>query len=1095
MTFQTHQAKSAKLASEFAFFSDTPNEPRRGLVSRRLEGRRCVSRHDETPARFKRRALSARFRQERTSGQLQADRYQDMRFGTRHREGFAGVRSGVQGVAASYDVAHRTGVNHLVADRPQFVSHASFRRRGFALFQVPDGPQVVEMLHGSIPLRSRGKATAFDFDETAVFPFGKLAENGRVQRRVRRLASGTRPIAGVRHRGNHFLGVQRFLGFAQDFQRRLDTRELLFAGRCRHTRRVGPVRLLCDSFAGSRFAGRTGRRRRSCFTKQPLSRFDSDLFVGRKIRGVPAAGRVGRVDSYDDLLVGHVGVVLAAYFYVCLLHRSFSERERFVVGCHLQATGTTRRYAKPPCWRFGFGLQDRPQNALVELFQQLAKDVVLFEQRAGRSAMVEVGNLKGVYQGPKVFGDAVVALANLLGGMCVHVSEERCKGFGAGLLGFVHGHGLFSGGKGGYVLPLGVKTHEPWFSKHIKRISASSGNVFKRLSRTRITPERVANSGSKVFPEMFLQFAELFAKMLQGTDVLPIQRCGFATWCRQVFDRFVQVFEQREGLNVRGGVGVFEFGVGHGCVSRFEKGKEAGFERSPRWKGPADKGPRLAIAAGFPGSLAAVANLPAFDDVDDRVFRDVLVVEVLAGVFLAGFVHLRAAGDAGDSVFKGPILLRHQTHFGVRPVLFAVLVQQFDQGVNRHRWVSVFGKENSSCVDTHEPWFSRHSKRIRPAICSLFACFSISPTCPIKATCRRPRNTRPLRVTYANDATRAPENANVLKETNAQKKSRGVGRGVEGKKLVGRLDRLVVLASHLQKLLLDRFPVAGLFAGRKLAVSFRAKGSFTPADGPAKAVVQAVEFRFAFARAVAIPAAFGARSFGVVPTATASRGQSQLGQAQYHLDVAEQFGFVQRAGEGSNLDPVSAASKVRQVQKVVAVRFAVSLCSVLVAVAFDLLRPSISLASFRSRGSVDGSLVVSDQAYQPSQGGRVAVPSDRDVKAAAFVNPSPACFDRVDRSLYVLKSVVAAKDRRYELGVLASDRRADAAIAFCFPAFGQPSYRQAVVVSADRRGVVSGQVSFDFDTEGDVVGVHGWVSERWLGSCVSRGVLLAACDT
>lgn len=126
----------------------------------------------------------------------------------------------------------------------------------------------------------------------------------------------------------------------------------------------------------------------------------------------------------------------------------------------------------------------------------------------------------------------------------VHVSEERAKGFGAGGLGFVHGHGLFSGGKIRYVLPLGVKTHEPWFSKHIKRILASSGNVFQRFSRTRITPERVAKSRSKVFSEMFLQFAELFAKMLQGTNVFPIQRRGFAAWCRQVFDRFVNVLHR-----------------------------------------------------------------------------------------------------------------------------------------------------------------------------------------------------------------------------------------------------------------------------------------------------------------------------------------------------------------------------------------------------------------------------------------------------------------------------------------------------------------------------------------------------------------------
>lgn len=50
---------------------------------------------------------------------------------------------------------------------------------------------------------------------------------------------------------------------------------------------------------------------------------------------------------------------------------------------------------------------------------------------------------------------------------------------------------------------------------------------------------------------------------------------------------------------------------------------------------------------------------------------------------------------------------------------------------------------------------------------------------------------------------------------------------------------------------------------------------------------------------------------------------------------------------------------------------------------------------------------------------------------------------------------------RYEFGVLASHRFADAAVAFSLLPFGQPSDRQAVVVSADRRVVVS-------DAEGDI---------------------------
>ncbi len=49
---------------------------------------------------------------------------------------------------------------------------------------------------------------------------------------------------------------------------------------------------------------------------------------------------------------------------------------------------------------------------------------------------------------------------------------------------------------------------------------------------------------------------------------------------------------------------------------------------------------------------------------------------------------------------------------------------------------------------------------------------------------------------------------------------------------------------------------------------------------------------------------------------------------------------------------------------------------------------------------------------QLSQGIGFGVPCESDVKAAAFVDPRPASFNDVNRSLDVFKSFVSAKDWR-----------------------------------------------------------------------------------
>ncbi len=95
------------------------------------------------------------------------------------------------------------------------------------------------------------------------------------------------------------------------------------------------------------------------------------------------------------------------------------------------------------------------------------------------------------------------------------------------------------------------------------------------------------------------------------------------------------------------------------------------------------------IATCFPGSLASVADLTTFDDVDGVVVGNVLGVVIFI-LIVGRIVHVAAAGNAADPVFEGPVLLGHQPHFGVASELFAVVVEDFDQ-VSRFMFGSPFG--------------------------------------------------------------------------------------------------------------------------------------------------------------------------------------------------------------------------------------------------------------------------------------------------------------------------------------------------------------------------------------------------------------------
>ncbi len=1021
MGLQTHQAKSAKHSKTCECFLPDCNCPRRCRVSRRSGAQRGYASHDETPARCQSRALSAAFG-------LEAERHQNVGVLARDRELFAGRRPRKDRVSASDHKLHHAGFKVVAGDRPQFVTHIGFRRCGFAVGQVGDLADVANELH-RFALCSRREPAAFRFDEAAFIAAFHVAQDRRVQRRVRRLTARAFPQADVDHRGNHLLRVHRFAAVGQNLQRCCDARELLFAAR-------GFRRLFRDSSSCPRLGCR--RPGRSCRALQPAGRFDSHLLSCRKVGRVPTSARILRVDTDRDFLIGHRCEIFAASFHVCLLHRSFSVWVSFVVGCHRQAAGTTRDNAR---LRFGFrpcesyrgsvrggrlaagGLHNRAQKTFVEPVEHLAKDVVLFQERSVRS-QVRVSLFKGVDQGAKLFGDLVVRPANLLVRFRVELLHLGAKGGSFGLLRFVHCHGFVSREKGfEIVLPFGVNTHEPCIWKQLKRSPAVIRSLFRcfqasptfaavgrkemsgwfaerwqqRVTRANVGGDSTRNgragergrkvAGGKLFAgrsNEVLQFLEPFAKVLQRTDVFPIDgMVGIGG--RHVLDDLVKVFEQGQSPDMRGGVSVFDSSgiLCHGWVSVVGKGKfvfvdthePCGFRHSKRSSGKflnvsrtRFQRPRLAIAACFPSPFAAVANLATLDDVDDRIFGDVLVIEVLAGVVFARFVHLRAAGDAGDAVFKGPVLLRHQTHFGVRPVFVAVLFEQSDQLVDGHVCVSV--------------------------------------------------------------------------------------------------------------------PVAGLIADRKFAEAFVTKLALVPTLGPPEAVEKPVEFRFAVAGIRSVPATFGARLLGVVPSAAAFCIEGEFYQSQDHLDVSDQFRFVERAGKGPNLDPVSAGGEVRQIQKVVAVPFAACLCRVFVAVRFDLFRPVGSFAAFGAGRSVDGAFVIRDQRNQAGQGRGVAVPRNRDVQPARFVDPCATFFDRVNRGFDVCESFVAAKDRRHKFAGFPSGRRANTSVAFRFPTRRQPGDRQTVVVSADRRRVGAGHVGFDFDAEGDVVCVHGLVSERRVNSFV-----------
>nr|WP_231598513.1 hypothetical protein [Crateriforma conspicua] len=144
-------------------------------------------------------------------------------------------------------------------------------------------------------------------------------------------------------------------------------------------------------------------------------------------------------------------------------------------------------------------------------------------------------------------------------------------------------------------------------------------------------------------------------------------------------------------------------------------------------------------------------------------------------------------------------------------------------------------------------------------------------------------------------------------------------RGVREAESCQRSNRPVVFAGHGEEFLFDRLPVAALVANSQFAEPFIAKVALVPTLCPTQPVEEPVQFRFPFAGTRSVPAALRPGLLGVIPTRASFAIQGEFNQAKYKLKVAGDLLFVQAAGKRPDLDAVSAAGEVRQVQQVVAV--------------------------------------------------------------------------------------------------------------------------------------------------------------------------------
>ncbi len=222
------------------------------------------------------------------------------------------------------------------------------------------------------------------------------------------------------------------------------------------------------------------------------------------------------------------------------------------------------------------------------------------------------------------------------------------------------------------------------------------------------------------------------------------------------------------------------------------------------------------------------------------------------------------------------------------------------------------------------------------------------------ATCHVPLYVGALIGTYAADATVGEPYGENREDCKNNERRRNIRIGAVGGSCP--LGRRIVFLGQVKKLGFDRLPVRRLVAVLDFTEGLCAEIPLVPTLGPSQPVEQSVEFRFAKAGARPIPAAFGSFLLGVVPFRTSSTIESQFDQTQNHHQVPNHLGLVKRTGEGSKLNSILTLSKVGQIQKVVAIRFASALGIVFVAILFNLFGVGCLFAFPRTKWSLFATL-------------------------------------------------------------------------------------------------------------------------------------------
>ncbi len=681
-------------------------------------------------------------------------------------------RSREQGWALSDHVNNAADVESAIVNRSQVVGDAWLWRCNLAVGQVIHRSQIVKVFHRLGLLASNRESSAFGLYELAVVALGQVAKDRAVQSCVGSLASRACPIALGFHRRDQLLCVHRFARFAKNFQGRSDAAQSLLAGvaglgsfglgfawllenrnRCG---RIAPDRFDRGRLVlNHRYVAFGGDLRASAlrthFAQKALSALNENLLAGCEVGCIPATARLLGIDLNLTSVARNVRVVLATNLYFCLLHLRNS-KSVFVVGCHRQADRTTDRL-RASVLRFGLLTKDQVRQSFAK---KVDHHLDLRIDRRHIQAAVEVEHhfAVGKSLNPKLRNLALVQLVRFA--LCV-VSEDQgvetvfvvdlalhprsasgavaVADLGDREVEVMFGHLFVS--LVGLVNRFRVNTHEPCGSKRIKPDSEGFRNLF---------------FGAYLCSEMFgdlrgryLHIGQLVKEMFQGCWV------GSGEY-RHLFDRCVQV---ADGLE-RSSVCAEELGrgqawsIGHGwhLVSPKLVGTEIAFamshmshavqtassRRGKDSEGSPESFPRRiavlgsAIAACFPGPFAAVADLTTLDDVNDVFVGNVLIV--VGFVVVVRVVHLLARGNATNAVLKRPVLLGHQPDLGVAAMFFAVVVEDFDQGVEIHVLVSVVVNEKSFSDNTHEPCGSNRSKPIPAAFRSVLAGFFTLPTVP-----------------------------------------------------------------------------------------------------------------------------------------------------------------------------------------------------------------------------------------------------------------------------------------------------------------------------------------------------------------------------